>query len=74
MNDDKRPFKFLMKNVENKLRRLTEYKLRYNKVFDQKRQKNDKNYKRTHDPIFEKRKGGKKNLEPFPAFKNLSDT
>lgn len=35
--ENQRSFQALMKNLENKIRRLPEYKLRFNKSFEEKR-------------------------------------
>ena len=52
-----RSFKEKMKNLENKIRRLPQYKLLFNDQFYQKRLKNpEKVYKKNPDDLFEKQK------------------
>lgn len=43
VNTESRSFHYILKNLENKMRRLPAYKLRYNKEFDEKRLKNHEN-------------------------------
>ena len=74
VNADGRTYKFQMKNLENKIRRLPEYKARYNKVFDSKRLKKYKDYKRKPDELFEMRKDRVQELEDLPEFDSLTDT
>ena len=53
--DQSRTFNSIMKNLENKIRRLPEYKVRFSKDFEAKRQKKDASYKKKHDEILEKK-------------------
>jgi len=73
VNSKDRTIKYQMKNLENKIRRMPEYKYRYNKEFDQKRLKRYEDYQRKPDELYEKKKDRVHELEEFPAFNKLTD-
>ena len=60
-----------MKNMENKIRRLPEYKLRFNAAFEAKRRNNAKKpFKKPTDALLEERR---KIIKEFPNYEELTD-
>ena len=63
-----------MKNMENKIRRLPEYKLRFNAAFEAKRGKNAKKpFKKPTDALLEKRRETMQKPKEFPNYEELTD-
>lgn len=63
-----------MKNMENKIRRLPEYKLRFNAAFEAKRGKNAKKpFKKPTDALLEKRRKTIQKPKDFPNYEDLTD-
>ena len=59
-----------MKNMENKIRRLSEYKLRFNAAFEAKR---GNNAKKPTDALLEKRRETMQKPKEFPNYEELTD-
>ena len=74
--DQSRTFHLIMKNIENKMRRLPEYKLRFNKGFEAKRKKKNASFKKKQDELLEKKLENNEipqQLEPF-SYEHLTNT